>query len=80
MLNTIGILLEMFGAFYLVAIAWQAKRDARARGLRGAEVNYNMLGPLLTTLLRAMESNYEHELVAFAYLFVGLALQLISAF
>jgi len=78
--NQIGIVIEAIGALYLVINARRGKRDADALGLSGSQVTYDTLGPLLDTLLKHLRSNYRHQVIAFALLFVGLALQFYGAF
>lgn len=76
----LGIALEATGALYLVWIARRSKREADALKIKGANITYGGLGPLLSTLFIQLQLHYRQQLVAFGLLFVGLVLQFAAAF
>jgi hypothetical protein len=76
----LGIALEATGALYLVWIARRSKDEAGALKIKGANITYADLGPLLSTLFVQLQSHYRQQLVAFGLLFVGLMLQFAAAF
>jgi hypothetical protein len=76
----IGIALEGVGAVYLVAIARASKKEADALDIKGDNISYNALGPLLSALHRQLRSHYGQQKIAFGMLFLGLVLQFVGGF
>ena len=71
-----GILLQLLGAAYLV---FQSFRTARKLQKYKGPVTYDSLAPSIETLAHEVGGQFSQQLVGFAFVFLGSALQLYAA-
>lgn len=74
--TVIGIVLQLFGAAYLI---WQAWRTTQKLGRFGAQATYDNFSPMIETLAHEIGEQFTHQLIGFAFLLVGSAFQLYAA-
>lgn len=70
-----GIVLQVFGALLLVI---QSFYTSRKLGKYGAHVAYDNFSVIIADLAHEMANQFRQQLVGFAFLLVGAALQLYS--
>ena len=71
--TTIGIVLQLLGVAYLVLQSW---RSSRHLGRFPAQVTYDALGSTIDALTQEVRSQIAHQLIGFAFVLLGSAIQL----
>lgn len=68
-----GIVLQVGGAGYLVFQSWRSSRNLARFPI---QITYDALGPTIDALTREVRSQVAQQLIGFAFVLAGSALQL----
>lgn len=72
----VGIILQVFGAGYLVFQSWRTSRDLSKYP---ADVTYDTLGSTINALTRELKRQFFQQMIGFLFILGGSGLQLYAA-